>query len=214
MFTPRDSQAPLGEAPSSGTWSKPLRRLVSCLLLWHVAAMVAVALAGVPSSGLERIVARAFEPYFWPIALEHIHRYYSPAPPPTPVVTAELVYDDGRPPRSVRLPDRAIGPRIRYQRQLALANHLFSDHQRVREDPDAARSSLWGASYAEHLLAIDPDAARVTIRVQQHGVPDLVRLRDQAGRPVTIDPDDPAFYSVPEVVGEYSRSGTTFSGSN
>ena len=57
--------------------------------------------------------------------LGYAYRFYV-EPPPTPVVTATLRFGDDRPEETVRLPGRDVpGPRMRHQRQLALANALL-----------------------------------------------------------------------------------------
>jgi hypothetical protein len=170
--------------------------VVSVGLVFHLAAMVAIALAGRPASTLEAALAEPFAPYAELIHQGHTHRYYAPVPPPTPIVTAEVRDAEGRVVARRRLPDRATRPRLRYQRELALAYHLFADHQLAAS---AGRRGIWGPSYARHLLARTPGGVSVTLWVQQHLVPDLVRLRGEG----PIDPDDEQFYTVPEVVVRY-----------
>jgi hypothetical protein len=189
-------------------WPGWARGLVSALLGFHLLAMLAVALSGAPASALERSAVEPFVGYVEAIDQGRVHRYYAPAPPPTPVLTAELHFGEGEPSRSVRLPDRSVRPRIRYQRQLALANHLYNEFRMARSDPHGSRPSRWGASYARHLCEANPGCTAVTIRVQEHRVPDLVRLRHMAGpgRPLP-DVDDERFYTVPEVVGDYPCPG-------
>ena len=89
---------------------------------------------------------RSFTPYYDLVDLGYSYRYYA-EPPPTPVVTATLEFGDGRPEETVRLPGREVaGPRMRHQRQLALANALFMDVQeakaadrRLEQEPVGAR---------------------------------------------------------------------------
>jgi hypothetical protein len=195
-----------GEQIEGLGWSPAGRAIVSALLGFHLVAMLVIALAGAPSSELERSVAGPFRPYATAIAQDHVYRFYAPAPPPTPIVTARVEFGGDRPTIERRLPDRSLRPRLRYQRELALANHLANDHARARNAAGGPRPSLWGASYGRHLLATSPGATRVTILLQQHRVPDLVLLRSEGGR-APINPDDPAFYTVPEIVGEYSARG-------
>ena len=110
--------------------------LVSVALLYHLAAVVAGAMGVPPSSELERAIADGFTPYFDAMDLGYSYRFYA-EPGPTPVVTATIQYEDGRPEETVRLPGRDVaGPRMRHQRQLALANALYDD---VQEDPAAGR---------------------------------------------------------------------------
>lgn len=199
------------EEPNAGIgWAWEWRTLASAGLAFHLLAMLAVALAGAPASPLERELAEVFSGYVDLIDQGHVHRYYAPAPPPTPIVTAELQFGEGEPTKTVRLPDRSTWPRLRYQRQLALAHHLNSDFQMSRADPDHGHDhehlSALGASYARHLCAAHPGCTGVTLRVQQHLAPDLVRLRELGGGTLP-DVDDERFYTVPERIGDYPCEG-------
>lgn len=191
---------------AGANWSWPWKAVVSVVLAFHLTAMLAVALAGAPASPLERTFARAFAGYVELIDQGHAHRYYAPAPPPTPVVTAELRFGENEPSRTIRIPDRSVRPRLRYQRQLALANHLFNEFRMAQADPRGERPSRWGASYARHLCATNPGCTGVILRVQQHLVPDLIRLREQGGGALP-DVDDERFYTVPERIGDYPCDG-------
>ncbi len=187
-------------------WPEWKRWLTSAALLFHFAAMLAVALAGNPASEIQRAFAGLFANYVEFTGLGSVHRYYAPAPPPTPVLTAEIQFRDGRL-HQVRIPDRSIHPRLRYQRQLALAFHLYGEYQRAAHDPAGPQPSRWGNSYAQHLFAENPGATKVTLRAQQHLIPDLVRLHELSHQGISPDlkNDDESFYTVPELVGEYSR---------
>ncbi len=187
-------------------WPWAWRAVVSVVLGFHLMAMLAVALAGAPASPVEQEFARAFQGYVELIDQGHVHRYYAPAPPPTPVVTAELRFGEGRPTKSIRIPDRSVRPRLRYQRQLALANHLFNEFRMAQADLRGRQESRWGASYARHLCAENPGCTGVTLRVQQHLVPDLIRMR-QEGIVSLPDVDDERFYTVPERIGDYPCDG-------
>lgn len=192
------------------SWPAWAKGLASAALGFHLLAMLAVALAGNPASDLQRDLVAPFAGYVELIDQGRVHRYYAPAPPPTPILTAELHFGEGEPSRTVRLPDPSVRPRLRYQRQLALANHLFMDYQAGRMDPhaDHGRPSRWGPSYARHLCASTPGCTGVTLRVQQHLVPDLVRLGQMAGPGGRLpDVDAPQFFTVPEVVGDYPCDG-------
>ena len=184
-----------------GEWPGWLKGLITVVLGFHGLAVATMALAANPSSELERSLARPFLGYLGLIAQDHAHRYYAPAPPPTPVVSAEVRFGDGREPVIVRLPDRSARPRLKYQRQLALANHLYQEHRAARSDPHGSRRSVWGASYARHLAAEHPGATVVTIRARLHLVPDPSRMSPGDAR--RLDPDADRFYTVPELVGDY-----------
>jgi len=141
----------------------------------HIAAVLAGAWAAPPSSALElaagpsslgRTTRRSIR--------ATLIRYYAPEPVPTPVVTATIHYGDGRPDERVRLPERGVVPRLRYQRQLALANHLATDFRDgAPHDGDGARSA-YARSYARHLAHARSGAGcvTVTLHLQSHLIPD------------------------------------------
>lgn len=192
-------------APTAGTggWSAAAKWSVSGLLAFHLASQVVVQFAAQPASLVERALATPFEPYYGLFDLGHSYRYYAPEPGPTPVVTARLTFEDGRPEREIRLPDRSLTPRLRYQRHLNLANHLFDDahlgHDHDR-GPDGERGSSWAASYARHLCRSNPGCIKVALFAQRHLLPSL-ELVYREGVP---DVDDERFYEVPALIGEYA----------
>lgn len=182
-------------------WPAGARWLVSGLLAFHLASQLAVQFAAPPSSPLEQALAAPFGRYYDVFDLGHAYRYYAPEPGPTPVVTARLTFDDGRPEREIRLPDRSLGPRLRYQRHLNLANHLFNDahlgHDHGREGRGGSR---WATSYARHLCRTNPGCKTVAIYAQRHLLPSL----EMVAREGMPDIDDERFYEVPVLIGEYS----------
>ena len=120
------------ESEGGGGWPAGVRRVVSLVLIFHIVAILTGALSSPPASLLERSLGGMFAPYFQVIDQGYAYRYYV-EPPPTPVVTATLRYAS-RPDEMVRLPGRNVaGPRMRHQRQLALANALFVDVQEAKE---------------------------------------------------------------------------------
>lgn len=188
-------------------WPVWARRLTSVALAVHLLAMLAVAVSGAPASALEQRFASLFSPYIDAIDQGHVHRYYAPAPPPTAIALAELRFEGGKPPLSIRIPDRAVRPRLRYQRQLALAYHLFEEAQsrHLPHSPTAPPVSGWVArAYARHLASEHPGCREVVLRIQQHLIPDLVRLRETTppGSPLPNVEDD-RFYTVPQLIGTF-----------
>ncbi|WP_435021822.1 hypothetical protein TA3x_002579 [Tundrisphaera sp. TA3] len=192
------------EADAQG-WPVWAKRLTTLAVLFHAAAIWAGAWAAAPASGLERALADRFSAYNQFIDQGYSYRYYSPEPPPTPVVTAELSYADGRPSRTVRLPERGTWPRLRYQRQLALANALAADFEDARTHAGDGSRSRWAHAYATHLGKENPGCSEVTLRLQMHLIPPLERVRDQVRQrgfaPVDLDAEE--FYSTPERIGVY-----------
>jgi len=196
----------------SGTWSWPqwARGLVTLGLLYHMAAVVAGAVGVPPSSQLERRFADLFTPYHDLLDQGYAYRYYA-EPPPTPVITATLRFAAGRPAEVVRLPGRALaGPRMRHQRQLALANALFADFADARHlAGDGSRSRL-AAAYARHLCKVHPGCTNVTLHAQQHLIPDPEHVREVLARPGTAGFDlfDEALFTTPEWIGDFACDGS------
>jgi hypothetical protein len=198
-------ESPHGKNGEGRTWPGWARCLVSIALLLHMAAIVAAALSAPPSSDLLRRIADRFAHYFELIDQGYSYRYYT-EPPPTAIIEARLRFADGREERIIRLPDRAQRPRLRYQRHLALAHHLFEDFSASRAAPGGPAPSRWAASYARHLCRANPGCAGVTLYLVMHLIPDLQRIREAASRPgaTPVDVDDEGFFTVPERIGEYS----------
>lgn len=188
-------------------WPRWARRLVTLALGLHLLAIVAAALAQPPASPLVRAIAGLFGPYYELIDQGYSYRYYAPEPPPTPVVEARLHFADGRPDQTIRLPDRAARPRMLYQRQLALANHLYVEFAALRNlpgdlPPEARPVARWGPSYARHLGHVH-GCAEVSLHVTMHLVPPigLVHQRQTDGQAVDLDAEE--FYQVPELIGVF-----------
>jgi hypothetical protein len=184
-------------------WPPWARRAASAVLVFHIAAVVAGALAAQPSSPIERAAADLFGAYHQAVDQGYGYRYYAPEPGPTPVVTATVTYADGRPEETVRLPTRGVWPRLRYQRQLALANHLVADFEEARRATGDGARSAYARSYARHIAKGRPGCATVTLYAQSHLIPDPRQVREllAAGRPVDIDAEE--YYSAPERIGEF-----------
>src|SRR5207302_431834 len=113
----------------------------------------------------------------------------------------------GKPEQTIRLPDRRLRLRLRYQRQLALANHLFVEFTAAREAPREGHEpppSWWAASYARHLGSVY-GCSTVTLYVKHHVIPapERVRVALKSGA-AGLDIDAEEFYTVPERIGEFS----------
>ena len=203
-----DSRARSGtgpEVPGRGTWPVWARVSVSLVLLYHMAAVLAGAVGVPPSSELEQGIADWFTPYFDLMDMGYSYRYYA-EPPPTPVVTATLQFDDGRPVETVRLPGRDLpGPRMRHQRQLALANALFNDVQEVKLRTRDASQSRLARAYARHLCRSRTGCRSVTLHLQQHLIPDLQQVRETISEPgaTRFDLFAERMFTTPEWIGDY-----------
>ena len=145
-----------------------------------------------------------FTPYFDLVDLGYSYRYYA-EPPPTPVVTATLDLGEGRPEETVRLPGRQVaGPRMRHQRQLALANALFTDVQQAKQRAGYSSKSRLRA-YARHLCLTRPDCRSVTLHLQHHLIPELEQVREAVRAPAAARYDlfAESLFTTPEWIGEY-----------
>ncbi|RUL86277.1 hypothetical protein [Tautonia sociabilis] len=177
---------------------------VSALLVLHGTAVVAAVLAASPSSGLQRAVADQFRWYYQLLDQGYTYRFYTAGAPPTPILFAELEFEDGRS-EEIRVPDRSQAPRLRFQRHLAIAYHLFEDVRRAPRDPDTGDSrSRWAASYARHLCREHPGCRRVTLFLQDHLNPSPRELVEAAREGRTIDVEDPRYYGDRLRIGAYS----------
>jgi hypothetical protein len=198
------------EGASPVSWPVWARRIATAGLLFHMAAVVAGALGVPPSSDLERRIADLFTPYHDLVDQGYAYRYYA-EPPPTPVIVATIRFGDGRPDQTARLPDRSLGgPRMRHQRQLALANALFADFQEARmHGGDGARSRL-AAAYARHLCRAHPGCREVTLHAQQHLIPDPEHVREHLASPGSrpFDLFDEDLFTTPEWIGDYPCDGS------
>jgi hypothetical protein len=190
-------------------WPWWARLLVSLALLFHMIAVVAGALGVPPSSRLERTIADPFAPYYDLADLGYSYRYYT-EPPPTPVITATLSFGDGRPEETLRLPGRDVaGPRLRHQRQLALANALFNDVREVKEHTGESSRSLLARAYARHLCRTRPDCRSVTLHLRQHLIPDPDRVREAMAAPGAprFDLFAEELFTTPEWIGDFPCDG-------
>jgi hypothetical protein len=196
-------------ATARGSWPAWARVTASCVLVFHLVAVVSGGLAVPPSSVLERSIADLFTWYYGLADLGYAYRFYV-EPPPTPVVTATLQFGDGREDETVRLPGRNVpGPRMRHQRQLALANALFRDVEEARQHVgDASRSPL-ARAFARHLCFTNPGCQVVTIHLEHHLIPAIEEVREAIEAPGAgrYDLFGETLFSTPERIGDYPCDG-------
>jgi hypothetical protein len=196
-------------AATGRSWPRWARVTVSSVLVFHVVAVVSGGLAVPPSSVLERSIADLFTSYYGLADLGYAYRFYV-EPPPTPVVVATLRFGDNRAEETFRLPGRYLpGPRMRHQRQLALANALFLDVQEARQRTGDASRSLIARAFARHLCMTRPGCQSVTIHVQQHLIPEMeqVRRETDASGAGAFDLFGETLFSAPEWIGDYPCDG-------
>jgi hypothetical protein len=194
-----------GEAMWPG-WAKGV---ATALLLLHIAAVVSGSLGVPPSSELERGIANVFTWYHGLMDQGYAYRYYA-EPPPTPVVLATLSYSDGRPEESIRIPALKVdGPPMRRQRQLAVANALFSNVQGERRPGGERSEARLARSYARHLCLTHPGASSVTLHVQQHLIPDPRRVLEALDEPGhgPFDLFDESLLTTPRWIGDFPCDG-------
>jgi hypothetical protein len=194
---------------AGNAWPSWMRVSASLAIGIHLFAVLAGALGVPPSSDLERGVADLFTSYHEVMDQGYAYRYYA-EPPPTPVITATLEFGDGRPSETIRLPGRDVpGPRLRHQRQLALANALFADYQDAKRASGDGSRSRWARSYAKHLCRSNPGCRSVTLHARRHLIPDIAMAREhqsvRTARP--LDLFDESLFTTPERIGDYPCDG-------
>jgi len=186
-----------------GGWPTWAKLLASLAIAWQLASVLVAELTSGPASPLERRIGEVFTRHYQLTDQGVGHRFYSDIGP-TPILLAELRFHDGRPPRTIRIPDRSTRPRMLYQRHLALANWVFSEVRPQLSLPDTPIESVWARSFAQHLCRREPGCSGVTIRVQEHRNPDPDQLLASArGQAPPVDSDADEFYEPPIFVGDF-----------
>jgi hypothetical protein len=194
------------EEKSQGGWPGWARGLASAAVVFHLTALLGAVLGGgLPASELQLAWHEKFKGYYDFLDLGYPYRYYAPEPPPTPVAFAKLLYDDGRPPELIRIPNRDVRPILRYQRQLALAYHLTSDFEEAVNATRDGTKSLFARSYARHLCSTHPGCVSVLLYIQAHLIPPMDRAREAWSRRggERFNPDADEYYNTPERIGEF-----------
>jgi hypothetical protein len=199
-------------SPDSGApapWPGWARVVVSAAILFHLSAVLGGALGVPPSSLLEQSIAEIFTPYHDLVDLGYSYRYYVD-PPPTPVVTATLEFGDGRPAETLRLPGREVaGPRMRHQRQLALANSLFMDVHAAKERTGDSSKSRLARAYVRHLCLTRSACQSVTLHLQHHLIPEMEQVREatRSSGVARFDLFAESLFTTPEWIGDYPCDG-------
>ena len=200
MFMANPAPFTLSDKSGWPTWAKVV---ASAAIVWLFGSLVTAELVSGPASPLERRVASVFERHYELTDQGVGHRFYSDIGP-TPILWAELKFGDGRPSRTIRIPARSARPRMRYQRQLALANWVFTEVRPKIDAPDTPIESVWAQSFAHYLGRREPGCSSVAIRVQLHHNPSPARLLAAArGDGPPVDPDSDEFFDPAIFVGDY-----------
>lgn len=198
-----------GEAEGSGRlWPLWARLVVTGVLAFHITAILAAVFGQAPASEIQMALAGQFAGYYQLIDQGYSYRYYSPEPPPTPVVEATLSYGAEGREEVIRFPDRTLRPRLLYQRNMNIGNAMYRDFMEAknaemmgagREQPRVAKS------VARHLLETT-GCDKVTFRVRHHMVPPIEMVLEGLNNPRVpwVDPEADEFYSAPELIGEFT----------
>jgi hypothetical protein len=188
-------------------WPVWAKAAVSAAVVVQAAAALTAALAWPPSSALETWVADRFAVYYQVLDQGYSYHYYAPEPGPTPVIKAAVHYDDGRKEREVRIPSRGLTPRLRYQRQLALATHLTEQYTGAKAMTGDGAENPVVRAFARHLAREHPGCASVTVSLQWHLIPNLLSVRQALAEGRRIDLDDEEYYTAPERIGDFPCDG-------
>ncbi len=191
-------------------WPVAGKVAVTVILVIHLGGVFIGALAGGGSpSPLWTTLADPYRFYFEALDLGYAYQFYS-RPGPTPIALARLTFRDGSE-QTLRLPGPEVRPRIRYQRQLALAYHLHQDAlalERARaQDPGITLRSWVAESYARHLLETTPESVEVELAYQMYfvDIAEVLQRLNEPGSRGSVDLSGEEFYSEPVIIGVYPR---------
>lgn len=162
------TQSDSATKPVATVWSRSwLRRSISCLLVFHLFAIVIAPLAVAPCSQLSQKLWSGFRPYLEVLYLNHGYHFFAPDPGPSHLVRYELRFEDGRVEQEV-FPNKAQHkPRLLYHRHFMLSEFLNNLAM------DESRPELFHAvtqSYSEHLRH-QHRAVGVILHLRRHYLP-------------------------------------------
>lgn len=199
-------------------WSVGRRRLVSVLILLHLAAVVIAPWSSPPPSPLlAETLANWFGPYQSAAFLNHGYRFFAPDPGPSHIVRFKVKRQDGSQLEG-QIPDpRRHWPRLLYHRHFMMTEMLFNNWSRIEtipadaEIPAADRQLIesrnayaqqlvdaMASGMAQHLLRRF-DGETVELTLQEHQIP--FPLDVAAGQPL----DDPRLYVDLAQLGTVAR---------
>lgn len=201
---PSTQAAPAPAAPASSAKSN----LIAVAVLLHLLVILIGAFAAPPSSYLAQQLANKFLGYYQVLDLGQGYRFYAPRSAPTAIITAKLKIReaDGRLRyESVRVPDRKAWPRLRLQRQLALANALWGEYERQSNAGDGQwHEPVLARAYARHLGKAVAGCESVELFVHRHPAPDRVEASLRSGQVLTLkELDDESFNTPTESLGVF-----------
>jgi hypothetical protein len=162
---------------ASRSWSRPIRWLVSVLVIYHLAAVLMGPLS-VPEALIPSALAPVFRPYHSAAYLNHGYKFFAPDPGPSHLIRYDVELADGSHRRG-EFPNLAEErPRLLYHRYFMLTEFIGNAPPPPDWDPrlDWKQQPLWAwqrdyaQSYADHLLA-RYGGKRVTLDLVEHGLP-------------------------------------------
>lgn len=154
---------PLQPSPQ---WSPLARRIVSGLLLLHLAALVIGPASVGPSSELCQALWRTFRPYLDAAYLNHGYHFFAPEPGPSHLVRYEVRLADGSLRRGYFPDPKLHRPRLLYHRHFMLSEHL--GNVAAEAHPDVL--AVYAASFAHHLLK-QHEASWIKLYLVRHALP-------------------------------------------
>jgi hypothetical protein len=176
--------------PDQAPRKLPNRMLRYCINVWvvlHFTAIIAAAGSIGPAPGYVLKVWWVFHPYLEFLFLNHGFNFYAPEPSSSMIMEFEAVRADGSTVTG-QIPDRALRPRLLYQRHLLLTEHISLAPIDDRRP--------WYQSYARHLCR-KYGAAKVHLTLVSH-MPMPMEMVRNGGRL-----DDPITYTKLDL-GEFS----------
>jgi hypothetical protein len=178
--------------------SAAVRRVVSALVLFHVAAVFIGPFATPPqTSELAMRLGRSIQPYLDVLNLANGYRFFAPEPGPSHLVRYELTMPDGTTEQGM-FPSRGEHwPRLLYHRYFMLSEFLntLSNPAMPKEQAEA-----YARSYAEQLAAAH-GAKSVKLYLRRHYVPRMEEVRGG------MRLDDKRL-DTEQLVGEFEREQT------
>jgi hypothetical protein len=183
------TQIPAQSRPDAAARKLPNRLLRYCINVWvvlHFTAIIAAAATIGPTSDYVLATWQIFRPYLQLLFLNHGFNFYAPEPSSSMLMEFEAVRPDGST-VSGKIPDPSLWPRLLYQRQLLLTEHISIA-------PDDRRP--WYRSYAHHLCR-KHGASKVHLTLVNH-VPMPMEMVRNGGRL-----DDPFTYTKLDL-GDFS----------
>ncbi|MBM81708.1 MAG: hypothetical protein CMJ78_14105 [Planctomycetaceae bacterium] len=170
------------------------RRLVTCLLLFHLAAIVIAPWSVPPSSLLSGSCWEVVQPYLQSTYLNHGYHFFAPEPGASHLIRYELTMPNGET-VSGRFPDKQEHwPRLLYHRHFMLTEAL---NRLALDEADNAALTTVAQSYADHLIE-ESGAQSVRLFLQRHYIPSPQQVLD--GLPL----GDESLYAE-RPLGEFSQ---------